>query len=179
LLQQLGVACKIVPADIDETPQAMEGSDAYVKRLAIEKAQTGLGLVIKNIWPVMPVLAADTTVSIDGEILGKPQDEEDAYRMLSRMSGRWHDVHTGVAIASQRLVRVEISSTKVLMDNLSDTLIRAYIATGEPKDKAGAYGIQGLAGALIKRIEGSYSGVMGLPVYETTQLLKQAGIAVL
>jgi septum formation protein len=157
----------------------MECPDAYVKRLAIEKAQTGFDLVIKNIWHVMPVLAADTTVSIDGEILGKPQDEEDAYRMLSRMSGRWHEVHTGVAIAIQGEVRIEISSTRVLMDHLSDTLIRSYITTGEPKDKAGAYGIQGLAGALIKRIEGSYSGVMGLPVYETTQLLKQAGIAVL
>jgi septum formation protein len=179
LLHQLGVACKIVPADIDETPQAMEYSDAYVKRLAFEKAQAGFDLVIKNSWAVMPVLAADTTVSIDGEILGKPQDEEDAYRMLSRMSGRWHEVHTGIAIASHVDIQIEISSTRVLMDNLSDTLIRAYIATGEPKDKAGAYGIQGLAGALIKRIEGSYSGVMGLPVYETTQLLKQAGIAVL
>jgi septum formation protein len=179
LLHQLGVGCKVVPAEIDETPQAMECSDAYVKRLAIEKAQTGFDLVIKNIWHVMPVLAADTTVSIDGEILGKPQDEEDAYRMLSRMSGRWHEVHTGVAIAIQGEVRIEISSTRVLMDHLSDTLIRSYITTGEPKDKAGAYGIQGLAGALIKRIEGSYSGVMGLPVYETTQLLKQAGIAVL
>ena len=127
----------------------------------------------------MPVLAADTTVSIDGEILGKPQDDEDAYRMLSLMSGRWHEVHTGIAVAHAGHVAMEISSTMVQMADLSDAVIRAYIATEEPKDKAGAYGIQGVAGSLIKRIEGSYSGVMGLPVHETAKLLKQAGIALL
>jgi len=178
LLEQLGIVCTIVPADIDETPNMLETSDAYVKRLAVEKAKAGFHLVVSNTWPKMPVLAADTTVSIDGEILGKPQDDEDAYRMLRLMSGRWHEVHTGVAIAYQAGLVMDISSTRVLMDDLSDATIRAYIATGEPNDKAGAYGIQGLAGALIKRIEGSYSGVMGLPVYETTQLLMQAGVAV-
>ena len=179
LLQQMGVLFSVVPADIDETPHAMERSDAYVKRLAIEKAQAGYALVLQKAWFEMPVLAADTTVSIDGEILGKPQDGEDAYRMLSLMSGRWHEVHTGIAVAQAGHVAMEISSTMVQMDDLSDAVIRAYIATGEPKDKAGAYGIQGIAGSLIKRIEGSYSGVMGLPVYETAQLLKQAGIAFL
>jgi len=176
LLQQMGVLFTVVPADIDETPHAMERSDAYVKRLAIEKAQAGYALVLEKAWFEMPVLAADTTVSIDGEILGKPQDDEDAYRMLSLMSGRWHEVHTGIAVAHAGHVAMEISSTMVQMDDLSDAVIRAYIATGEPKDKAGAYGIQGIAGSLIKRIEGSYSGVMGLPVYETAKLLKQAGI---
>ena len=179
LLQQMGVLFSVVPADIDEAPHAMERSDAYVKRLAIEKAQAGYALVLQKAWFEMPVLAADTTVSIDGEILGKPQDDEDAYRMLSLMSGRWHEVHTGIAVAQSGHVAMEISSTMVLMDDLSDAVIRAYIATGEPKDKAGAYGIQGIAGSLIKRIEGSYSGVMGLPVYETAKLLKQAGIGLL
>ena len=179
LLQQMGVLFTVVPADIDETPHAMEQSDAYVKRLAIEKAQAGYALVLQKAWFEMPVLAADTTVSIDGEILGKPQDDEDAYRMLSLMSGRWHEVHTGIAVAQAGHLAMEISSTMVQMDDLSDAVIRAYIATGEPKDKAGAYGIQGIAGSLIKRIEGSYSGVMGLPVYETAQLLKQAGIELL
>lgn len=179
LLQQMGVSFSVVPADIDETPRAMERSDAYVKRLAIEKAQAGYALVLQKAWFEMPVLAADTTVSIDGEILGKPQDDEDAYRMLSLMSGRWHEVHTGIAVAQAGHVAMEISSTMVQMDDLSDAVIRAYIATGEPKDKAGAYGIQGIAGSLIKRIEGSYSGVMGLPVYETAKLLKQAGIGLL
>ena len=179
LLKQMGVLFSVVPADIDETPHAMERSDAYVKRLAIEKAQAGYALVLQKAWFEMPVLAADTTVSIDGEILGKPQDDEDAYRMLSLMSGRWHEVHTGIAVAQAGHVAMEISSTMVQMDDLSDAVLRAYIATGEPKDKAGAYGIQGIAGSLIKRIEGSYSGVMGLPVYETTKLLKQAGITLL
>ena len=179
LLQQMGVLFSVLPADIDETPHAMERSDAYVKRLAIEKAQAGYALVLQKAWFEMPVLAADTTVSIDGEILGKPQDDEDAYRMLSLMSGRWHEVHTGIAVAQAGHVAMEISSTMVQMDDLSDAVIRAYIATGEPKDKAGAYGIQGIAGSLIKRIEGSYSGVMGLPVYETAKLLKQAGITLL
>ena len=179
LLKQLGIICTIVPADIDETPMLAEPSDAYVKRLAVEKAKAGFHLVASNTWPAMPVLAADTTVSVDGEILGKPQNDEDAYRMLSLMSGRWHEVHTAVAIAYSTGLVMDISSTSVLMDDLSEATIRAYIATGEPKDKAGAYGIQGLAGAFIQRIEGSYSGVMGLPVYETTQLLKQAGVAVL
>ncbi len=179
LLQQMGVLFTVVPADIDETPHAMEQSDAYVKRLAIEKAQAGYALVLQKAWFEMPVLAADTTVSIDGEILGKPQDDEDAYRMLSLMSGRWHEVHTGIAVAQAGHLAMEISSTMVQMDDLSDAVIRAYIATGEPKDKAGAYGIQGIAGSLIKRIEGSYSGVMGLPVYETAKLLKHAGITFL
>ncbi len=179
LLQQMGVLFTVVPADIDETPHAMERSDAYVKRLAIEKAQAGYALVLQKAWFEMPVLAADTTVSIDGEILGKPQDDEDAYRMLSLMSGRWHEVHTGIAVAQAGHLAMEISSTMVQMDDLSDAVIHAYIATGEPKDKAGAYGIQGIAGSLIKRIEGSYSGVMGLPVYETAKLLKHAGITFL
>jgi septum formation protein len=179
LLQQIGVYFSIVTANIDETPKAMEQSDAYVKRLAMEKAQAGYATVLQNAWVEMPVLAADTTVSIDGEILGKPQDDEDAYRMLSLMSGRWHEVHTGIAVAYAGQVALEISSTMVEMDILSDAVIRAYIATGEPKDKAGAYGIQGIAGSLIKRIEGSYSGVMGLPVYETAKLLEQAGVRLL
>ena len=179
LLKQMGVLFSVVRADIDETPHAMERSDAYVKRLAIEKAQAGYALVLQKAWFEMPVLAADTTVSIDGEILGKPQDDEDAYRMLSLMSGRWHEVHTGIAVAHAGHVAMEISSTMVQMDDLSDAVMRAYIASGESKDKAGAYGIQGIAGSLIKRIEGSYSGVMGLPVYETAKLLKQAGIAFL
>lgn len=179
LLKQMGVLFSVVPADIDETPHAMERSDAYVKRLAIEKAQAGYALVLQKAWFEMPVLAADTTVSIDGEILGKPQDDEDAYRMLSLMSGRLHEVHTGIAVAHAGHVAMEISSTMVQMDDLSDAVMRAYIASGEPKDKAGAYGIQGIAGSLIKRIEGSYSGVMGLPVYETAKLLKQAGIVFL
>lgn len=179
LLQQIGVEYIVLPSDIDETPLLDEPSNAYVLRLAAEKAKACYENLIAQAMSIFPVLAADTTVSIDGKILGKPQNDEDAFQMLSSMSGRWHEVHTGIAVASNDGLKVAISTTKVEMTKLSDAMILAYIATGEPRDKAGAYGIQGLAGALIKRIEGSYSGVMGLPIYETAQLLGQAGIRIL
>ena len=179
LLQQMGLEFIVLPSDIDETPLQSEQSDAYVLRLAAQKAKTCYEDLISKSKPLYPVLAADTTVSLDGKILGKPQDDDDAFKMLSSMSGRWHEVHTGIAVATADGVNVDISITKVEMAPLLDETILAYIATGEPLDKAGSYGIQGLAGTLIKRIEGSYSGVMGLPVYETAQLLNQAGIRIL
>ena len=179
LLQQIGVEFIVLPSDIDETPLLNEQSDAYVLRLAAEKAQACYEALIAQSASIYPVLAADTTVSLDGKILGKPQDDYEAFQMLSSMSGRRHEVHTGIAVATHEGVKVAISTTQVEMAKLSDEMILAYIATGEPRDKAGAYGIQGLAGTLIKRIEGSYSGVMGLPVYETAQLLSQAGIRIL
>lgn len=179
LLRQIGIEYIVLPSDIDETPLLDELSDAYVLRLAAEKAKACYENLMVQAMSTLPVLAADTTVSIDGKILGKPQDDDDAFQMLSSMSGRWHEVHTGIAVATRDGVKVAISTTKVEMAKLSDAMILAYIATGEPRDKAGAYGIQGLAGALIKRIEGSYSGVMGLPIYETVELLNQAGIRIL
>lgn len=179
LLQQMGLEFIVLPSDIDETPLQSEQSDAYVLRLAAQKAKTCYEDLISKSKPLYPVLAADTTVSLDGKILGKPQDNDDAFQMLSSMSGRWHEVHTGIAVATADGVNVAISTTKVEMAPLSDQTILAYIATGEPLDKAGAYGIQGFAGTLIKRIEGSYSGVMGLPVFETAQLLSQVGIRIL
>ena len=179
LLTQIGVEFIVLPSDIDETPLLNEQSDAYVLRLAAEKAQACYDALITQSATIYPVLAADTTVSIEGRVLGKPQDDNEAFQMLSSMSGRCHQVHTGIAVATHEGVQVAISTTKVEMAKLSDEMILAYIETGEPFDKAGAYGIQGLAGTLIKRIEGSYSGVMGLPIYETAQLLGQAGIHVL
>ena len=179
LLTQIGLDFIVLPSDIDETPMLDEQSHAYVLRLAAEKAQACYASLIAQSSLIYPVLAADTTVSIDGKILGKPQDDDDAFQMLTSMSGRWHEVHTGIALATSDGMKVAISTTKVEMAKLSDETILAYVATGEPLDKAGAYGIQGLAGALIKRIEGSYSGVMGLPIYETAQLLGQAGIRIL
>lgn len=179
LLTQIGLDFIVLPSDIDETPMLDEQSHAYVLRLASEKAQACYASLIAQSSLIYPVLAADTTVSIDGKILGKPQDDDDAFQMLTSMSGRWHEVHTGIALATSDGMKVAISTTKVEMAKLSDETILAYVATGEPLDKAGAYGIQGLAGALIKRIEGSYSGVMGLPIYETAQLLGQAGIRIL
>ena len=179
LLEQIGIAFIVLPSDIDETPLLNEQSHAYVMRLAAEKAQACYDGLISQLAPIYPVLAADTTVSIEGKILGKPQDDDEAFQMLSSMSGRCHEVHTGIAVATHEGLKVAISTTKVEMAKLSDEMILAYIATEEPRDKAGAYGIQGLAGTLIKRIEGSYSGVMGLPIYETAQLLVQAGIRIL
>ena len=125
------------------------------------------------------ILAADTTVCMDGRILGKPEDAAEAYVMLQQMSGGWHEVHTALALATESGIETAISSTTVQMAVLSEAEISAYIASGEPFDKAGAYGIQGLAGMFICRIEGSYTGVMGLPVYETAQLLKNAGFSLL
>jgi septum formation protein len=179
LLQQIGLNFIVLPSDIDEAPLLNEQSHEYVVRLAAEKAQACFARVQIDQATLYPVLAADTAVSVDGRILGKPQDDDDAFQMLSSLAGRWHEVHTGIAVATISGVKTAISSTRVEMPKLSDEKILAYVATGEPLDKAGAYGIQGLASTMIKRIEGSYSGVMGLPIYETTMLLEQAGILVL
>ena len=179
LLQQIGLNFTVLPSDIDETPLLNELSHEYVVRLAAEKAQACFAKLQLDQANLYPVLAADTTVSVDGRILGKPQDDDDAFQMLSSLAGRWHEVHTGIAVATISGVKTAISTTRVEMPKLSDKKILAYVATGEPRDKAGAYGIQGLASTMIKRIEGSYSGVMGLPIYETAMLLEQAGIRVL
>ena len=179
LLQQIGLNFTVLPSDIDETPLLNELSHEYVVRLAAEKAQACFAKLQMDQADLYPVLAADTTVSVDGRILGKPQDDADAVQMLSSLAGRWHEVHTGIAVATTTGVKTAISTTRVEMPKLSDEKILAYVATGEPSDKAGAYGIQGLASTIIKRIEGSYSGVMGLPIYETAMLLEQAGIRVL
>jgi septum formation protein len=179
LLQQMGLNFTVLPSDVDETPLMNELSHHYVVRLAAEKAQACFAKLRSDGADIYPVLAADTTVSVDGRILGKPQDDEDAFQMLSAMSGRWHEVHTGIAVATLEGVKTAISTTRVEMAKFSDAKILAYVATGEPRDKAGAYGIQGLASTMIKRIEGSYSGVMGLPIYETGMLLEQAGIQIL
>lgn len=179
LLQQLGIACHVLPSHIDENPQAGETVAAYVIRLAREKAEVCLRRVAHESIERLPVLAADTTVCIDGDILGKPEDAGSAFAMLKSLSGRWHEVHTAVAVATAAGTETALSTTHVEMTAISDTDILAYVASGEPYDKAGAYGIQGLAGIFIKRIEGSYSGVMGLPVFETAQLLRSAGIELL
>ncbi|MFA6179235.1 MAG: nucleoside triphosphate pyrophosphatase [Candidatus Methylopumilus sp.] len=179
LLQQIGVDFLVLPSDIDEAVLPGEAAADYVTRLARTKAAVCFEELQRQQLTMLPVLAADTTVTVDGEILGKPENDDDAYRMLAKMSGRWHEVHTGIALATQAGVEVVLSTTRVEMANLAEATIRAYIASGEPRDKAGAYGIQGLAGVLIKRIEGSYSCVMGLPIYETATLLSGAGISVL
>lgn len=179
LLQQIGIAFEVLPSDIDESVREHESPADYVIRLAREKAVTCLGNLQMQQAAMLPILAADTTVSIDDIILGKPESDAEARAMLQRMSGRRHEVHTGIAVATEAGVQTAISTTHVEMKALTDAEITAYIATGEPADKAGAYGIQGLAGIFIKHIEGSYTGVMGLPIYETAMLLKHAGVDVL
>lgn len=176
LLGQLGVSFEVLPSDVDESVLPGEAPEQYVLRLAREKAAVCVQRLAQQGLPALPVLAADTTVCIDGMILGKPEDDADAEAMLRRMADRWHMVHTAVAMADANRVEVALSSTQVEMAPLSEAQISAYVASGEPRDKAGSYGIQGRAGTFIRRIEGSYSGVMGLPVYETAQLLKQFGV---
>lgn len=176
LLKQIGLNCEISPADIDETQLQNESPERYVIRLAQQKAEACLqGLTA--VQGTYVVLAADTTVVLAGVVLGKPEHDEDARAMLQALSGSMHHVHTAVALATANTIEVVLSTTVVEMMTLTHSQIDAYIASGEHKDKAGSYGIQGLAGAWIKRIEGSYSGVMGLPVYETAAMLRKHGIA--
>lgn len=175
LLKQIGIDCITHPADIDETQLANESPEGYVVRLAREKAEACV-LNLSGEQKTRPVLAADTTVALSGSVLGKPEDDNDARRMLAALSGSIHLVHTAVALAFMNKIEVVLSTTKVEMIGFSEKQIEHYIASGEHRDKAGSYGIQGLAGAWIKRIEGSYTGVMGLPICETADLLRKHGI---
>ena len=169
LLTAAGVAFEVLAADVDETPLPNEAPAAYVERLAIEKARAVLAL-----RPAARVLGADTTVTVDSEILGKPLDDEDAERMLRKLSGRVHLVHTGVAVVSARGVQSGVDTTRVWFDPMTDEDISWYVATGEPVDRAGAYAIQGFGSRFIPRIEGSYSNVVGLPVAMVSSILKKA-----
>lgn len=179
LLQQIGVNFTVVASDIDETVRSDELPEAYVRRLAHEKAVAGMAdMQAKQLTP-RPVLAADTTVCIDNLILGKPESDVDAHAMLARMSGRRHRVLTAIALGDGDRIKVVLSDNWVHMAPLSSAEIAAYVASGEPRDKAGAYGIQGLAGAFVRRIEGSYTGIMGLPLHETAALLKEFKISIL
>jgi len=184
LLKQLGV--KFDPlllrlsgprgADVDETQHPGEPAADYVERTAREKAAFGLRVLGMRSMLQRPVLAADTVVIVDGEVLGKPADRDEATAFLSRLSGRTHEVRTAVALAMEGPVLHATSISSVAFRALADDEIKRYCATQEPYDKAGGYGIQGLAALFIERIEGSYSGVMGLPLFETGRLLSQAGI---
>jgi septum formation protein len=175
LLQQIGLGCQTLPADIDETQLSHEAAERYVIRLAQQKAEA-CWQRMNPAQRLQPVLAADTTVVLAGQILGKPENDDDARRMLRALSASLHQVHTAVALAFNNQLEVVLSTTQVQMMALTDAQIDAYIASGEHQDKAGSYGIQGRAAAWIIRIEGSYSGVMGLPIYETAALLRKHGI---
>lgn len=173
LLQQIGVKFRIEVADIDETPLSAEPPAAYVARLALGKAQK---IAAEN--PGCVVLGSDTTVVLDDEILGKPENADDAARMLAALAGRRHQVMTAVALVKDDQQRVQTVITNVHFAPLSAAQISAYVATGEPADKAGAYGIQGLGAVLVDAIEGSYSNVVGLPLTETAAMLQQFDIPI-
>ena len=175
LLKQIGILCVTLPADIDETQNLNESPIDYVMRLARQKAEACVQ-ALNSEQRLSQIIAADTTVVLDGQVLGKPEDDNDARQILTRLSGRVHQVHTAVALAFNNQIEVVLSTTVVEMMDLSVAQIEAYIASGDHRDKAGSYGIQGAAGAWIKRIEGSYTGVMGLPLYETAALLRKCGL---
>ena len=161
--------------DVDETAHAGEAPLIYVERVARLKAEHGWRTVeLRRLMPQL-VLAADTTLEFDGEIIGKPVDAADARAILRRLSGRTHKVLTAVAVAFEGRIESAISVSDVTFGAISEAEIRRYVATGEPMDKAGAYGIQGRAGMFVEHLSGSYSGVMGLPLYETGVLLKRFG----
>jgi len=161
--------------DIDESPQPGENPRDYVMRLACAKAAVGWRRMLERNLPRAPVLAADTTVALEGRIFGKPQDRADAQRMLAELSGKRHEVLTAVALQFDDEVETALSVSDVQFRSLSADEIHAYVATGESDDKAGAYAIQGRAALFVAEIRGSQSGIVGLPLYETAQLLQRLG----
>lgn len=179
LLTQAGYAFEVRPAHVNEDLRPCEEAIAYVVRLAREKALCVLAEMSSKdpAPPHVIVLGADTTVTLDNHILAKPEDAADAARMLRMLSGRTHRVITGVAIATEKGVEIAAEVTGVQFRTLSDEEIAAYVATGEPMDKAGAYGIQGLAAKWIPRVEGCYFNVVGLPLALVATMLEQAGIS--
>ena len=186
LLKQISVTFEIVllredekrGVDVDETPKPGEKPDAYALRVACAKAELAAHYLGRRALPARPVLAADTTVVCDDRIIGKPADRADAVDILKRLSGRQHEVISAVAVALGGRVERAVSVSKVWFRSLSDDEIGRYVATGEPLDKAGAYAIQGRAAAFATRIEGSFSGIMGLPLAETADLMRKFAIEV-
>ena len=184
LLQQIGIRARVQAVDIDESRYPDEPVLAFVQRLAKQKAQAGAKLMdneardneAEENASRLPVLGSDTVVEADGVILGKPEDRHHARVMLQMLSGTTHRVHTAVAVVCNSQVLIDTSSSEVRFKALDDSEIAAYVETGEADDKAGSYAIQGIAAQFIENIDGSFSGVMGLPIFETVRLLKQCGI---
>ena len=185
LLTQIGVHFDTIAfrnhprddAEVDETPLANEVPVDYVQRVARAKAEYGWQMVESRKLLPQPVLAADTTLAFEGGIIGKPLDAADALRILRRLCGHTHEVLSAVAIAFDGRIESALSVSQVRFGNIDDWTLRAYAQSGEPMDKAGAYGIQGRAQVFIEHLAGSYSGVMGLPLFETAALLRQFGLA--
>jgi septum formation protein len=180
LLKQIGINFEMLlmrsdprrNLEVDETPHTDEQSESYVRRVCQAKAEAGYGVLRLRNLPQFPVLAADTTVTLDGKIFGKPDSAEQAAAMLRQLSGREHLVLSAVAIALEEHVEIALSTSTVRFVTLSEERIRRYLLTREYTGKAGGYAIQGQAGAFIEHLSGSYSGVMGLPLFETVQLLQ-------
>ncbi len=187
LLRQVGVEFEILmlretpgrEGAVSEDPLPGEAPDVYVKRIAHEKAQAGWAAVGFRRLPLRPVLAADTTVTIDGLILGKPAGIDDALQMLRQLNGRTHEVLTAVAVIVNGEINEALSRSQVTFASVGDDALRKYCESSEPLDKAGSYGVQGHAAQFISHISGSYSGIMGLPLFETARLLNLAGIRTL
>jgi septum formation protein len=177
LLNQIGLRHEIIEVDIDESWDPSEPARVHVPQLALSKARAAKAELGDKAQ--YPILAADTEVVLDDNVLGKPFDSETAVAMLMRLSGRTHHVYSAVALIAEGQEHSLLNISQVSFRPLSESECRAYVATGEPPDKAGAYAIQGLAAAFISRLEGSYSGVMGLPLYETVQLLRRINMDVL
>lgn len=178
LLEQIGVPFSKLQCEIDETPATGELPSEYVLRMAREKARAGWQLLLKQQKPFIPLLSADTSVVCDQKILGKPENRQAAFEMLSLLSGRSHQVMTAVSVTDGRKEYSQLVVTDVEFNPLSEELINRYIVTGEPEDKAGSYGIQGFGAVLVASIKGSYSGVVGLPLAETAGLLGRFNIQV-
>lgn len=172
LLRRAGFSFECLPVDVPERPRAGESPRDFATRIALDKATTAQA----QSQAKCPVLGADTDVSVDGEILGKPIDREDAVRMLLRLSDRSHEVHSAVVVAASERHELSCTRTEVVFGRISREEAEAYWATGEPADKAGAYAIQGLAACWVREIRGSYTGVVGLPLYETVELLRRFGV---
>lgn len=187
LLKQIGVPFELLllrqdlrrGVDVDETPLPDESPGVYALRIASTKATTGMHQIAQRGLPLKPVLAADTSVVFDEQLIGKPEDAEHAARILRTLSGREHQVITAIAVALRDQVETQISVSSVWFRELADAEIRRYVSSGEPGDKAGAYAIQGRAGAFVARISGSYSGIVGLPLAETVDLLARFNISML
>lgn len=172
LLRQVGLRFEVVPADVPEIPHPAQAPADYAVATALAKARAGSASGREP----LPVLGADTDVVIDGRILGKPAGREDGVAMLCRLGGREHQVYSAVALVSGTREETALSVTQVSFGPVSEAAARAYWDSGEPADKAGAYAIQGLGAQFVKEIRGSYSGVVGLPLYETLELLRRVGV---
>lgn len=172
LLEAHGLDFETLRAEVDESPQGDETPARMVIRLAIEKARRARSIARRD----YPVLAADTVVALGNRIFGKPQSRQDALDMLAALSGKTHEVFTGVALDVSGKTQSSLSITRVQFREIDELEAVAYWNSGEPADKAGAYAIQGLGGAFVRAIQGSYSGVVGLPMFETIAMLQQAGI---